>query len=288
MSFTVYCSCILETCAEAYFSATTPPSSGIFTLSNANDQPFRVYCLFKGDYGYTFLSSDINVYPNLSQLFTEKTEVLIRHKRLNDQQYEATAAQITRYASKNLGLMYNSYSGYNEMRNGHMTPYLYLGFVPKSGVSHYQDTQGWRIQGKDYTFTNCDGTPNSYFTLLYNSQNETYASSSFGKTSLLHVWYDYASATNSTDYIPDEFFATQFEIHFGGCGGYQTSTSFNDVAGASIGLRFSTFSIKISVVRMTRLFEYYRPLYPYNETQMSFVGWQSSDPLAIVIYMYQF
>ncbi|XP_060583963.1 neurogenic locus notch homolog protein 2-like [Ruditapes philippinarum] len=227
-----------KTCAEVYSSASSPPSSGTYTLANAQGQSFRVYCLFKSGYGYAFISNTINVDPNLAQLFTQKTEVLIRHKRTNGQQYDATAAQITRYSSKNLGVLYNSYSGYNQMQNGHMTPYLYVGFVPKSGVSHYHDTQGWRVQGRDYTFQNCDGNPNSYFTLLYNSQRKAYGSYTHGKTDLLHVWYDYATATSTADYIPDEYFASQFEIHFGGCGGYQTSTSFSGVAGASIGLKF--------------------------------------------------
>ncbi|XP_060607592.1 uncharacterized protein LOC132759768 [Ruditapes philippinarum] len=227
-----------KTCAEVYSSTSSHPSSGTYTLANAQGQPFRVYCLFKSGYGYAFISNTINVDPNLAQLFTQKTEILIRHKRTNGQQYDATVAQITRYSSKNLGILYNSYSGYNVIRNSHMTPYLYVGFVPKAGVSHYHDTQGWRVQGRDFTFRNCDGNPNSYFTLLYNSQRKAYGSYSHGKTDLLHVWYDYATATSTADYIPDEFFASQFEIHFGGCGGYQTSTSFSGVAGASIGLKF--------------------------------------------------
>ncbi|XP_053396683.1 uncharacterized protein LOC123552744 isoform X1 [Mercenaria mercenaria] len=228
-----------ETCSDVYTSATSPPPSGPYTFANANGETFTVYCLFKSGYGYTFIAADISVDPNLAQLFTEKTEVLIRHKRQNGSQYDATAAQISRYSSKNLGVLYNSHTGYNEMRNGHMTPYLYVGFVPKAGVDHYHDTQGWKVQGTDYTFKNCDGNPNSYFSLLYNSQDKAYRNYSHGKTDLLHVWYDYASAANSRDYIPDAFFTDQFEIHFGGCGGYQTSTSFPDVVGVTIGLRFN-------------------------------------------------
>lgn len=238
---------LAESCVEAYSSATTPPSSGTFTLSNANGQPYSVYCLFKSGYGYTFISPSITVTPDLSELFTEKTEVLIRHKRTNGYQYDATAAQISRYSSKSLGVLYNSYSGYNQMHNGHMSPYLYLGFVPKSGVSHYKDTQGWKVQGKDYTFTNCDGNPNSYFSLLYNQNNKAYGTYSHGKTSLLWVWYDYATSASKADYIPNSFLTSQFEIHFGGCGGYQTSTSFTDVAGVSIGLRFSKYLKNIYV-----------------------------------------
>ncbi|XP_053407181.1 uncharacterized protein LOC128559470 [Mercenaria mercenaria] len=185
-----FCHTTLQTCTDVSCSASCPPSSGTYTLTNANSDSFTVYCLFESGYGYTFIAANTSVDPNLAKLFTEKTEVLIRHKLQNGSQYDATAAQISKYSSENLGVLYNSSTGYNNLVNDHMTPYLYVGFVPKAGVNHSKDIQGWKVQGTDYNFTNCDANPNSYFTLLYNSQNEAYGNYSHAKTDLLHVWYD--------------------------------------------------------------------------------------------------
>ena len=62
--------------------------------------------------------------------------------------------------------MVNSASGFSNPTNTakYTRHYLYLGFLEATLASNAGMIQGWRADGKDISFTNCDGNPNSYFT----------------------------------------------------------------------------------------------------------------------------
>ena len=61
--------------------------------------------------------------------------------------------------------MVNSAEGFYKPNNVHnfSQNYLYLGFLNQTIANINNSTQGWRADGTDITFTNCDGNGNSYF-----------------------------------------------------------------------------------------------------------------------------
>ena len=118
-------------------------------------------------YGYTYVDPSTNVTINIADLFTDPSHVLIRDMRSNGHQYVSQLEQITAYKRYNLSVQFNAHAGYALPLNAKMLPYLYVGFLPASVASH-RTTQGYRVNGVDRTFRNCDANPNSYFAFLFN------------------------------------------------------------------------------------------------------------------------
>ena len=117
-----------------------------------------------------------------------------------------------------------------------MGPYLYVGFLPIDSIQHLGDTQGYSVNGIDYPFTNSDGNPNSYFVQLFN-QNGSDFTSTGGANTFMTRWLDEAVLVAPEEELPADFFS-QFEMHFGGSGGFMTSAVLQDLVGISIGLRY--------------------------------------------------
>ncbi|XP_033751827.1 protocadherin Fat 4-like [Pecten maximus] len=119
-----------------------------------------------------------------------------------------------------------------------MAPYLYLGFLPVT-VAQNRNQQGYRSNGVNYLFTNCDSNPNSYMAFYFN-HNHHVALNYAGccDSTLMHDWVTHGTAVPSSRYLPQEFYFF-FELHMGGCGGYAIPpTIIHDVQGAALGLRF--------------------------------------------------
>ncbi|WAR11836.1 hypothetical protein MAR_026016, partial [Mya arenaria] len=219
--------------------------SGAYTVQNSAGQSFRIYCLFKDGYGYTFLSKNTNVAVDMGSLYDDKTHVLVRFTKSN-KQYESTLAQIDSFASVPLSVQYNGYTGYNRPQNFGMTPYIYVGFIPKSYTSKGA-RQGWKTNGQEQIFTNCDANPNSYIMFMFNNANKPYTSYAGSKNSLMYKWYDEGTLVTSSDYVTNEFLTIYHEIHHGGCGGY--SRGSNVPTFANIGLKFISFLIQFVAVQ---------------------------------------
>ena len=208
----------------------------MYTLHNAQDQAFIVYCEFHHGFGYTFVDLNSSVAIDPSLLFNNHTAVVIRDLRKDGSQREAVIAQISNYRHLNFTVQYNSNVGYNTPLNAKEKPYLYLGLLPINGISHRGDRQGYNLNGHDVAFSNCDGNPNSYFA-FYGNLNHLPNVVKNPSSALLHQWVDQATQLPTTSYIPASFF-TGFEIHMGGCGAYGTLDNFQELAGAALGLRY--------------------------------------------------
>lgn len=209
-------------------------------MTNSNGQSFKVYCQFYNGYGYAFVSKNTAVTVDMSSLRDDTSHVIIRHKRANGRQYTATLEQLSRYSSTPILVQYNGHSGYNRPQNYVMTPYIYVGFVPQS-LTYRGATHGWKCNGKEYTFSNCDANANSYIVFLFNHNNRGYTSYQGYYNTLMFPWYDTATILSTSENIPDEFFSTIYEIHHGGCGGYGTGRAVSDIKGATVGVKFSTY-----------------------------------------------
>lgn len=200
-------------------------------------QPFIVYCLIGVGGGYTFISPETYMDINIGQLSNDKSHVIIRHRKLNGLQYESRIGQISRYGSRPLSVQYNTHMGYTGVVNHLMTPYIYVGLNPLKleGRSHKGDRQGYKSNGKDFTFTNCDGNPNGYFAFMFNHNNVS-PSNKGESPAISRKWID-TSTRVTTDILPDRFMSF-FELHFGGCGAYVGTNHIRDVTGAAVGIPY--------------------------------------------------
>ncbi|VDI52458.1 Hypothetical predicted protein [Mytilus galloprovincialis] len=118
-----------------------------------------------------------------------------------------------------------------------MEPYLFLGFLPVN-LTKKRTTQGYRAAKYDFTFRNCDANPNSYITFYYNPNN-TYPSrvgEKEGTNNFMTGWIDRSSTLSRSKYM-EIIFYFDFEMHMGGCGGFMTSYSVNNIR-AALGFPF--------------------------------------------------
>ena len=229
-----------ESCADIYKSNVSSVR-GEYTIYNNNGQSFSVYCVFYSGYGYTYISPDVNVDVDIDNLYTDPKHVLIRDLRTDGTQYEAKIEQITSFEQTPLSIQYNSHTGYAATQNPTMTPYVYLGLIPLAMIKRGQ-TEGYKMNGQDITFGNCDGNGNSYFAFLFNQNNATPSSYHQTASTLQKIWANGADLLAQSDYIPDNYFSF-FEMHFGGCGSYGTPQHINFVKGAALGLRYGNVMI---------------------------------------------
>lgn len=200
-------------------------------------QPFIVYCLINEGGGYTFISPETYMNVNINHLSNDNSHVIIRHRRTTGLQYESRIEQISRYKTRPVSVQYNAHNGYTGIVNSMMTPYIFVGLTPVNlhDRNHRGDKQGYRSNGKDITFVNCDGNPNGYFAFLFN-HNKVSVSGKGQSPAISRKWID-TSARVAGDRVPDKFFAF-FELHFGGCGAYATPNHFVDVSGAAVGIPY--------------------------------------------------
>ncbi|KAL4225509.1 biological adhesion [Mactra antiquata] len=224
-----------HSCQDIYFSNILS-QDGVFTITNRQDQTYEVYCEFHKGYGYTYVKPNSNVSINVQDLYTDNTHVLIRDLRKDGTQYEAKIEQIAAFSSVPLSIQYNSHTGYNAIQNPKMTPYIYVGFLPSAKI-HRGQREGYRMNGNDLVYTNCDGNPNNYFAFLFNTNNVAPSAYHPTNSAMQHNWADRATAIPTSKYLPNDFFSF-FELHFGGCGAYGTPQHIPLVAGAALGLRF--------------------------------------------------
>lgn len=223
-----------SSCMDLFRNGIT--SSGVYTLYHQM-QTFIVFCLFKKEGGYTFIYPEILIEVDINSLSNDNSHVLIRHRRTNGVQYESRIEQITRYQSRPISVQYNSHVAYQGPVNSLMTPYIYVGLTPEildNGRNHKGDTQGYRSNGQDVTFVNCDGNPNGYFAFLFN--HNSVAPSSWYSPALARQWVD--TAIKVTDEVIPDKFLSFFELHFGGCGVFASTDRIQDVTGAAVGIPF--------------------------------------------------
>lgn len=121
-----------------------------------------------------------------------------------------------------------------------MGPYLYLGFLDKI-TAKAKTRQGYKVNNVDQTFVNSDANPNSYFTFYFNPKNKPpvgyYKRCCY--TPLMKTWLDVGVQVDPARHLPKSYFM-QFEMHFGGCGGYAVNgyNTLANIKGAALGMRF--------------------------------------------------
>ena len=142
-------------------------------------------------------------------------------------------------------------TGYSEGRtafNEALGPYLLVGFLPSEIAGIRDSVQGYRAACHDFTFTNCDGNPNSYLAIFQNPtglpENSLYKTCC--ESDLINAWIDHSYLIAYDREMSEEFFY-QFEVVMGGCGGYLSTKSKEGVIkGVAIGLAFNIGKLQFS------------------------------------------
>ena len=214
--------------------------SGVYTLNPG----VVVYCDFDSEYGsvFTYISPSTKSITDISSLYNVHSLVVLRHLRENRKQYTAKVEQISAFDGVPLSVKFNSNVGYNGPINTQMGPFIHLGIVPAASITARVTQQGWSIQGTDYTFTNCDVNPSSYFVFLLNEANASYITTSTGDVLIEPVGSAWVTqAINANVDIPSNFFVKDYELHFGGCGarlyGSYMYTGVGQIKGVALGLK---------------------------------------------------
>ncbi|XP_060561334.1 uncharacterized protein LOC132721099 [Ruditapes philippinarum] len=213
--------------------------SGEYTFYNGEGQTYKAFCEFYDTYGYMFISREAGVAIKPILIDYNTTEVLIKHQRTTGKQYDTIMNQISAKSSVPLSIQYNSYVDYTRPHNYEtMQPYLYLGFLPR-GVAKAKNVQGYKANGQDYTFKNCDRRPHSYIAFFFNPDHKdpTNYQLTCCYSDLMHHWLD--TGKKASTYLNQCYFF-QIEIHMGGCGGYAVNgfNTMEPVCGAALGMRF--------------------------------------------------
>jgi len=236
------------------YYANPQSKSGTYRIYNKNQQVYDVWCEFHQNYGYAFVSNLSHVDINIDDLYTNRSHVILRHITSSGVQKEIKVEQLSQYHTQPLSFFYNKHDGYAAPQNhAQLGPYIYLGFLPVSRANN-RNIQGYRAGGHDYTFRNCDSNPNSYIALFFNSKN----SDPVGyyhqccPTPLIRAWTTHSVALPKDKYMESHYYFI-FEMHMGGCGGYEISLhqDLTQVAGGAIGFRFGKIS-KCSILTIRK------------------------------------
>jgi hypothetical protein len=176
-------------------------------------------------------------------LFTTSKQVKIRHVKADGAQIETVVENIERYRNISLGIFYNHHpANATPINSGTLAPYLYLGFLPIPIAGHAGDIQGYRASDKDVLFMNCDANSNSYFAFYFNPNQKANAGYGNGMDTsvFMNSWITLGNTLSLVNNMPAEFYF-DYEVHFGGCGGYMFHHQQENRDGAALGLPFGMF-----------------------------------------------
>ncbi|XP_071130381.1 uncharacterized protein [Mytilus edulis] len=218
----------VSSCIE-FYKRDSNISSGEYVIYQ-NGNSIKVYCSFEEDWVYTYISKDAyKTTVDISKLYSTRDFAKLRIFFSNGTQNEVIVENLLQFQnSSTLYFGYNSTTSYQgpSHENTNMAPYLFLGFLPIS-LAKEESEQGYRAAKQDFIFTNCDANPNSYITLYYNPKL-TYPGRVGNTNSFMNGWIRRSSTLSSSKHMEKEFYF-DFEMHMGGCGGFMTSYSMNNI-----------------------------------------------------------
>jgi len=221
-------------------------ASGVYTIKTEKTKnSIEVYCeMGLNGGGYTFISSKYLQWilnSDVQAMFTDRTSFLLRFKTCRSTQPYIVLKQLSQYGHINLKIGLNEHSDYAGPQNiGRLgSPYLYFGFLPIANAAN-NNVQGVSANGNEYTFTNGDANPNSYFALFANyKENNPINYPLDSEWTFWNQVLDSAKINPSKREMPVEYFYFM-EAHFGGGGVYTQTDSGLDkkcIESSAIGFR---------------------------------------------------
>ena len=197
-----------------------------------NVEPIEVYCemAIRGG-GFTFLPRSLTRRQDAQQivdaLFKDKKNVLLKlQKKVDRSEFYTLIQPHPAYRLTDFGVLVNNFTGYTEPQNHFMKDYIFFGIIPKS-ASQNNNYQGFKSNGQNVEFKNCDSNPNSLFAFLPNhglqAPSSYHPDLRFEDSGVAVDWRSKGIPITHPDrMMPNEFFFLT-ELHFGGCGCYTSS-----------------------------------------------------------------
>jgi hypothetical protein len=217
--------------------------SGEYWIKPKGLNKMQVYCEMdiQGG-GFTFISTrhvtDNATSSSISQLFTDRSAVLFRIVANDFTQYYSVVRQLDSFASRRLTVQQNTFTQFTGPVNRNTigrSGFIYLGILNRFIARAKGATQGYKSNGKDVTFVNCDANPNSYI-VLYPNHDKLKPSSYFGGDGVFRRWRNTFIRVQAGLEMPHKYFYFT-EMHFGGCGAYVSSDRWGTLTGSAIGVR---------------------------------------------------
>ncbi|XP_078368817.1 uncharacterized protein LOC144652615 [Oculina patagonica] len=221
--------------------------SGLYTIQPVPDgKVITVYCeMAIAGGGFTFVPrTAIRAIENqqlISELFTDRTQVLMRIQKKDVTQPYTLVEQLPEYKQHLLGVRVNNYDGYTSPVNSHLGDYLLLGILPPDVAGVDRKVLGFQSNGKALRYTNCGGSRHNLFAFLPDHSELPPSDAHSGnliyeREGMAVNWRNTAILPPSGRTMPNEFFFLT-EIHMGGCGCYTSSDRWTDALGTAIGFR---------------------------------------------------
>ena len=217
--------------------------SGIYKI-RVSHGTLEVYCeMSLASRGYTFVSIEgvsVLTKEDLSNLFTDKSHVLLRINKKDGSQPYTVIRQRSVSTVKEISVQLSEYKGYASPVNVHMGPYLYLGIQPASIVKK-DKVLGFESNGKNITYNVCGVPTQSLLAFFPNAKELPTANGHshnlvYERLGVAVDWRNSALRAPSGRRIPLDFFLFT-EMYFGGCGCYTESQRWVDALGTAIGVR---------------------------------------------------
>ena len=192
--------------------------------------------------GFTFVSTrhvtDDATSSGINQLFTDRSSVLFRIVSNDFSQFYSYVQQLNTFTAKRLTVQQNTDVRFTRPVNRDTigrSGYLYLGILDRVTARAKGARQGYKSNGREVTFINCDANPNSYI-VLYPNHKKLKPSSYFGGDGVFQRWKNTFIRVQAGLEMPDKYFFFT-EMHFGGCGAYVSSNRWGPLTGSAIGVR---------------------------------------------------
>ena len=223
---------------EVYIGNDRVATNGTYVFETYGGVSIVAKCEFGTGHILTFFtraSLAVMTTEDLARHYNNASQFILRCKYTDNSQKDSIMEQTSTYYTHNLRFILNNNSA-EQFPNTNLGVYLYIEFAPVSFVTTGM-INGFKANGIDYAFINCDSNPASFMVLYPNLANLVPAVEGF-----LFVNYDRNWETNShlvkiTERLTDDFFM-MVEVAFGGCGCRTVSTLWTDIVGLNAGFKY--------------------------------------------------